>query len=273
MFYLFAVLVGFVGFQLGRSKDKNHPPIKLLSAGAVELPPEPPPLSFLDVLDRVMGSDRPPSLQLLQAAYQEAVATGNEEMVYVVKDIARNMFPPVPAPQEQQPPEDGDEVLDEENGSAEEWGELANPDVAEPVAKVVPIDGVDPDSWSTFCEALRTRKPEWSSDNHLGTYEHRKTRLRQLGIDASALNTEQAQYDALCADIADYHRNCNKMVKDFVGSQVEVGGSKHPVTASGVLGLLKAAGPKGAEGWLRNVEDRTRFPRTTEVFLRCNGSF
>lgn len=164
------------------------------------------------------------------------------------------------------------------DGSPESWGDYANPEqVGVPSAprstQSCPLEGVDPEAWVGFCENLRTRKPAWSSDKHLGAYEHRKTRLRQLGIPEEQLVDQESQYQALCTDIADYFANCSQLIRDWEGKIVNIGGAMHPVTPSGVLALLKAAGPKGAEGWLSSDKDRERFPGTTELFVRCNGRF
>lgn len=136
-----------------------------------------------------------------------------------------------------------------------------------------PIDGVPVDDWCRLVKALKTKTPDHHSDNYLGAWEHNRRRLKQLGIDESSLKAEEGQYAALVQDLADYHKNCRKLFEDFCGDVVEVDGQPLPVTMSGVLGLLKAAGPKGAEGWLRNPEDRKSFPQTTAAFVRCNGHF
>jgi len=281
MWFLLTAIFGVVAYQLAKTKDKKYRPLTLKAGEEVVVRTGP---TALQLLDRAVGLGRKPPLPLLRAAYHEATASGNPALVKMVKAVAKSWVAPQeqvgvgqvqPSTEEQSawtdnPPPDAD-------GDPESWGELANPAQAPAVAVVTtprcPIDGVDPSKWASFCEALRTRKPAWGSDSHLGAWEHRKTRLRQLGIDPDTLATEDAQYEALCRDISDYNHTCNQLVRDFAGTEVQVADAKHPVTPSGVLGLLKAAGPKGAEGWLRNPGDRTKFPRTTEVFLRCNGTF
>lgn len=136
-----------------------------------------------------------------------------------------------------------------------------------------PIPNCQPPEWETFVSAMRTRKPQWSSDKYHGAFEHNKTRLKQLGHNPEELVDFDNQYKAFCDDILAYHKDNNGLLDEFVGDVVEVNGEAVPVTTSGVLGLLKAAGHMGARSWLTNPTDRQKYPRTTEAFLRCNSCF
>lgn len=274
-------VITFAGFKLGRSKVK---PVKV----GEYVPSQ--PLRYLRLLDRTVATGATPSIKLLQFAYQEAVQLGDPSIIEVVRSVARSLLNPAPQEQvgvgqelavqtddderawKEPSPEDGD-------ADPESWGELANPSQV-PTAAVAPvaltpspIDTVSQTDWQAFCDVLRTKKPEWSNESHLGAFEHRRTRLRHLGIAEESLSDLASQCKALGSDIAAYYRDCPKLLSAHVGRLVDVNGAKYPITMSGVLGLLKAAGPKGAEGWLQNPEDRKRFPNTTDVFTRCNGRF
>lgn len=277
---LFASFLGFVGFKLGKQKDFKVLTTKEPVVGYL---PEPKPrYNHLAVLNKALRAGRQPPFALLQAAYAEAHQLQDVRLVEAVKNVARQYMPPAPQEQTQVPaegpPEGLDDTGDEFDGNPESWGEFANPDQEgvpsaprSTPSRACPLDGVDPACWMEFTEALRTRKPQWASDNHLGAYEHRRSRLKQLGIPETTLADEEGQYQALCADISDYAKS--SLLQKWAGQAIDIDGVNHTITASGVLGLLKAAGPKGAEGWLNSSEDRKRFAGTTDVFVRCNGRF
>lgn len=238
----------------------------------------------LDALNQMLLAGMPVPPQLYPLAYQEAVTTGDLESAQAIQRIYRNS--------QGQQVVTGAEGLDADDGGdaerarekyealAAEHGdvEMANPGpvaatIRAPAVAPPPIDGVEPDEWQAFAKALHTKDPTYRSDRHLGAYEHHRQRLRALGIPEAQLATEDGQYQALCSDVADYTKKCKGLISDFTGDAVEVNGQVHPITMSGLLGVLKAAGPAGAEGWLKNPEDRAKFPRTTETFLRTNNCF
>lgn len=276
MWILLVASLCVAAYQLGKTKDPKYAPLQLKSGGP--LPGQ--ANSALAILDRVIGAGTIPTVGLLRAAFAEAINTGDPAIVEMVRMASRTLQPGSVATAGESTSQEsvgvGAEVAEEFDGNPDSWGESANPSqmgvsASPPVTSECPLDGVSHSSWLAFCEALRTRKPEWTSNTHHGAWEHRKTRLADLGINADTLSTEKDQYDALCADMEDYY--CRPIVKMFAGSVVDINGSKQVITPSGMLGLLKAAGTKGAEGWLNNPSDRVKFPRTTEVFIRCNGSF
>ena len=63
------------------------------------------------------------------------------------------------------------------------------------------------------------------------------------------------------------------MLNERVTEEIKIDNDTHVLTASGMLGLLKSGGPKGAEKWLDAQEERSKYPQTTNVFLRTNGIF
>lgn len=262
-----------------------------------------PPLSgsgYVAQLAQYVQVGYPPPPQLLQLAWAEAMQAGDVATASQVEQLAVQVAAP---PQLQvagdvidtEAVETGEVNIGADLGEAgladsgdsgpEGWGESlaatvttvhhgqpnVQPQPVTPAPKEVTIPR--PTGWDKFLAALCTREPGYQSDNYLGAYEHNRRRLRQLGIPESGLSTPEAQHQALCRDMDDYRNSCTKLLADWTGRAVDVNGQVISVTPSGVLGLLKAAGPRGAEGWLKNPEDRQAFPITTEVFTRCNGCF
>lgn len=292
---IFAGVLAIVGWHLGRSKQS------FVKTGSGNWSPTNRDLvrpKYLGLLARVVASGGQPSFGLLDLAWREAKTLGDKQSLVIIEQLATCPYPfsdPGVTPQEQQqqlapagPVDPGDlppvwnvdertgEETEEGGQTAEDWGEMVNaPKAAEvPVAaSPAQVPDVDPQAWVSFCNALRTRDVGYGNDNYLGQFEHNKRRLRQLGIPEGTLGNADAQYQALCKDIGDYRLRCQALIDEYAGTEVAIGPDTCKVTPSGVLGLLKAAGPQGARGWLSNPGDRQAFPTTTEVFLRCNGCF
>lgn len=146
-----------------------------------------------------------------------------------------------------------------------------------------PIDGVSNEEWESFISKLKTQTADYSTDKHIGAYHHHRERLSQLGINPDDLKDEEAQYQALAKDIASYSSAEKRLIGDFGGELIELPGTKsatnadgssvHCVTTSGILGVLKAAGPKNARAWFKSAKDREDHPKTTAAFLATNGLF
>lgn len=66
---------------------------------------------------------------------------------------------------------------------------------------------------------------------------------------------------------------CEQKLGQYVGSHVDVGGTLHEVTLSGVCGIADRAGMRGAQSWLNSPSDHLKFPATTQAFLETNGLF
>lgn len=136
-----------------------------------------------------------------------------------------------------------------------------------------PIDGASDDEWAEFVDQLRTEEVSYATDKHVGAYHQNRERLSRLGIEPASLTSDESQRDAVSRDMAAYREAERKLIDDFGGDLVMIDGKEHPVTMSGVLGVLKAAGPKHARSWFKNPEDREAFTHTTETFLRTNNIF
>ncbi len=143
-----------------------------------------------------------------------------------------------------------------------------------------PIDGVAPAAWLMFVGRVSRESPSFCAAQHVGRFRQRRDRLRELGIDpAKIVDSPEAQLAALDADMRDaYQHACaSGLVDEYLGTELELSvvadARAAEVTLSGVLGVIQAAGLEGAVEWLQRPADRTRFPNTTQAFLRCNGVF
>jgi len=157
-------------------------------------------------------------------------------------------------------------------------GATRDPEVM--LARSSPIDGVAPAAWLMFVGQVSREAPTFSGAHHVGRFRQRRDRLLELGIDpAKVIDSPEAQLAALDADMLDAYKHAysSGLVDEYLGTKVElrVGAGARPakVTLSGVLGVIQAAGLEGAVQWLEQPADRTRFPNTTQAFLRCNGVF
>lgn len=61
----------------------------------------------------------------------------------------------------------------------------------------------------------------------------------------------------------------------YEGLEMDVAGDGKlvKITMSGLLGLVWKGGMRGAESWLKNSDDRSKYPNTTKTFLNVNGLF
>lgn len=141
------------------------------------------------------------------------------------------------------------------------------------IGKNSPIYGVTNDDWSAFVDKLETKAVDYKDDKHVGAYYHHKNRLTEIGVNAESLTDKQAQYNALETDLKDVLSKYKKLINDWSGDVLTINGQTTSITRSGILGLIKAAGAEGASGWLKNEQQRTQYPMTTELFLRTNGMF
>jgi hypothetical protein len=147
--------------------------------------------------------------------------------------------------------------------------------------KSSPIEGVGTEAWGEFVDKIGRELPTYTAQQHVGRYRQRKDRLVELGIDpASIVASPDAQDAALDADMRDAygHAMDSGLLGEYVGAAIQVpvpgvGARRAEVTASGVMGVIQAAGLEGAASWLENPADRSKYPHTTDQFLRCNGVF
>jgi hypothetical protein len=149
-----------------------------------------------------------------------------------------------------------------------------------PPTEASPIAGISPDAWSHFRDLLVREPTSFDSPRHVGQYRQRRERLAELGFDPnSILGSADVQRAALDADLADAYRHAadeeSRLVQDNVNHEITLpaDATPHMVTLSGVLGVIQAAGLEGAVGWFEEPADRSRYPHTTQAFLRCNGVF
>lgn len=284
---LFAAIAAVVGWGIGRGTRNN----KVVS-GAEALawiPPDPltgmpgywarKPASATQqsqspvaILMQLVSQRMPVSPGLAQAAYQEAMRSGD---AVIAQQIAVVFFGP-PQQQFAPPPpimvgEETEEALQAEYGDMEPA--KATSTTIHHGTQPPSVSDVSPEEWRSFVLCFKTREPSYRGDRHFGAFEQSTRRASQLGIDPNSLTTEEAQYQALDKDLTNYLQSSERLLNDFTGESVSINGEKVTVTRSGVLALLKAAGPAGAKGWLTEEHQRKAFPNTTEIFTKGNGRF
>ena len=219
-----------------------------VSLGAVNAP------SSLHTLRRILQTSKRPPKWLVNDAMREAFDNGD---IHVVGALAIAFQTQSPEPESEE---------SEETPPQSDTAPSENPGL------VSPIDGATAEEWGLLTEQLKTESPDFQSGKHVGAFRQNVERLQMLGIEPPG-NDLSAQTAAISADLADYTKTQLPLIRDACGDIVVINGQSHGVTMSGVLGLLKAAGPSGARAWLRDERERSSFPKTTETFLRTNGIF
>lgn len=164
----------------------------------------------------------------------------------------------------------GDEESDDDNEGPERPTDDDGP-VEIVVGKNSPFDGVPNDAWDRFVSNLETQKPDYEGPKHVGRYHHSRERLSQLGI--NDVSTADKQYDALVKDLTDSREKSNDLIADWECKSIALAGNENLITLSGILAVVKSAGLDNARSWFERPEDRTKFPKTTEMFLKANGVF
>lgn len=285
MIFLLAILTGLAGYSIARSRA-GAGGYKIAGNGFVwnpagywEREKARPAIqqtqSAVAALMQLVSQSLPVSPGLAVAAWKEAMARGD---MMTAQQIAVVFFQPVPTlqPSPTPPPivigEEENAVLEETYGQAEpakaETRTIFHNQPSQPA-----VQDVTAEEWRDFLLCFKTREPSYKGERHIGAFEQSARRLSQLGIDAGSLTTEEAQLQALDKDLNNYLQSSERLLNDFTGETVTVNGEKVSVTRSGILSLLKAAGPAGAKGWLTEEHQRKAFPHTTEIFQRANGRF
>lgn len=265
MFPLLIIGIAIAGIVIGRSKKPLVSTRENVGRQVYQLPvsqPKPSPLQLLRVCIR---QQKRPTERLVEAAMREAYMAGNHELVEQIAVAYHKMIEPaaaapseVPASPPAVPP------------VAPATGADGSPPAPEPRSYPSPIEGVEDDDWSLFANAMKIHPPEFETDRHVGAFHQRKDRLAQLKLAPG--KDEGEQYQAFVKDCLDHMRQ-KKMIDEHVTSVIQIDGEDHVVSVSGLLGLMKAAGPKNAVVWIMQPENRKSFPNTTEIFKRCNNCF
>lgn len=253
MIAIFA-LVGLVAFAAHVTKKSPAPVVKtggvfqtqILDDGS--LPPN------LQRLVWAMKSGMQPEQWLVDAAMNEAYEAGNWPLI---TQLAR-IFPCTLKQAEPEKPAVPEAQTDR---------------IGTVIGRNSPFDGVPNDAWTKFVDNLATEKDDYRGERHVGRYHHSKARLRELGIDPDTIGTPDQQYDALVADLSDLNQRAKELIEEFQFQSVNVRGQSCPMTLSGLLGLLKSAGPARARSWITNPADRDQYKMTTDMFLATNGMF
>jgi hypothetical protein len=187
-------------------------------------------------------------------------------------------------PEDEEQPEDGEEG--EENEPIDQWHEDEAIDSSETgqdenesgdmptdivIGKNSPFEGVPNDAWDRFVSSLETQPSDYQGPKHIGRFQHSRERLSQLNIDD--VSTAEKQYDALVKDLSDSREKSGALIKEFELKPIQINGDEQVATLSGILAVVKSAGLDHARSWFTNPDDRKKFPKTSEMFLKANGVF
>lgn len=231
--------------------------------------PEPARVSALQTFCAFLREGQPPPMFVCELARQEALSIGDRDLAAKIElMIAPSSSGSAPAVFTPSP-----QALIH---SFEQPQSAQSAHVSPPVSS--PIVGIAHDSWDALCKTLAIDHPDHDSDRRVGKYNASKSRLEQIGIDpATIVGSSDAQDDALCADLADAHRQLEEkgVLRKAIGKAVRIPDMEIPVSISlsGLLGIVAVAGVDGTTKWLAHEADRKRFPHTTNLFLRSNGIF
>lgn len=279
---LLAGVMAIIGYSIGRNtkvKVGADSPWQWNPTGYWERAPALPPqsqTSYVTILLKLVAQQLPVSPGLAHAAYMEAIQTGDNVTAQQIAVVF--LQPPMQQQQAFQPPppimvgEETEEALQETYGDMEP-AKAVTTTVHHGAPPPPSVSDVSPDEWREFLLCFKTKEPSYRGERHFGAFEQSTRRLSQLGVDPTSLTTEETQLAALDKDLNNYLQSSERLLNDFTGESLSVNGEKVCVTRSGILALLKAAGPAGAKGWLTEEHQRKAFPHTTEIFNRGNGRF
>lgn len=265
--------------------------------------------SAVMMLDHLVGLGQVPPSYLVHAALRESMSRGDYQTVQLIQLLfppigtTAPMVTPFPSPTPPTPVVGADDLTDTGGGviAIPETGEVdfdildaqfqsrtdaippPSPPSAPPPPPVVDppelslnqtLIPIAPEVWGGFLDRFKTQKPDFCGDNQLGAFEHNRRRLRAMRLSEKALRgNETMQRQALSDDLQSLYQGCQESFASHLGKCIPINNQEHELTTSGLIGLLKAAGPQGALNWIKHPEDRQRFPHTTEIFLRTNGAF
>lgn len=208
-----------------------------------------------------------PDISLVRNAMDEAYECGDETtLIKIARKFQRDLR--YHNAQLEAQPDEGEEEPENENEPPDH-----EPDDIT-VGKVnasCPFDGIPEEAWTSFVASLETEKPDYETPKHVGRFHHSRERLAQLEI--KDVSTAEKQYEALVADLKDLREKGSDLITEYEFQPISVGDSEQVVTLSGMLALIKSAGVENARSWLENPEDRKKFPKTSEMFLKANGAF
>lgn len=274
-----------LAFAIGRRGDHPAAPRAVVSGGGPVFPAHPafPQSAALGLIDACLRTNVMPSPDLVTSAMRDAMTLGRPDVARFLFSVfgpsvqaatelasARNANPP-PAPPGHGP------VQHASSRAAAPAPASAPAQTVTVSGRSSPIDGVPNERWCELVDALECAPCELETASHVGAYRLRKDRLSELGVTAIA-GDKPSQYKALEANLADSYKHLRDSgmldrVNEFVDVPTERGVEKLPITLSGMLGVVQAAGLEGAVSWMDSAEDRRKFRGTTAQFMRTNGVF
>ncbi len=222
-------------------------------------------MSALALLQQVIESGRVPDPFLVEDACSEALAFGRVDLAIAISDAwpsdyetqttIQDESPPTPESETQVSPPDSSPVP-----SSGDFPRMSSP-----------FKGVTDDAWNDFVDAMRTEVPTFSTEKFVGAFRYRRQRMTDLGVVID--DNYDHQYDAFKRDMEIQYSqgNAKTLIDKYAGFPL-AGDEQTIITPSGILALVKAAGPK-AEDWITKPDTRSKFPGTSKLFQQANGIF
>lgn len=258
---LLGISVGLLIKVASSQASLKDTPTRIEGESPIDLTPH------LSEFARVIRDGHRPNQWLVTEAINEAYRRGDWRMVRAISDNYPSTI--TEKRRKPKPVETPIEEVTDKSESKESPKELPAFQIKKTTS---PIDGVSDDDWRMFVHSSLIESPEFNSDNSLGMFRQNKKRLVKLGV-TSELKTPVEQYGAFEKEISQLMIEGQNLSKLHVAMPVEVDGENVPITLSGLLAVMRAAGTQNAEKWLDSSEERNKFPNTTKAFKRSNGCF
>lgn len=202
-----------------------------------------------------------PSEQLVFAAVKEAERIGHYRLAEALWNAGERAFLKK-------------QVVGQPDESEEEREQLPESPDEDVPQLASPLEGVADDEWQDFILAMKDKDPAFENERHVGAFHHSKARIAKLGVDPSKVKGDEAlQIELFQKDLASRAEEASDLINAVSGQEIEIDGSTHVITKSGVLALIKVAGPERARDWIEDPSSREKFPKTKELFLKCNLLF
>lgn len=232
-----------------------------------------PPRPCLTRLLSLLRQGREPTPWIVDEAIAEAYDLGDWQTLAKIRYRFRESIEVIESEGDENDGDQPEEGGERENNDPPDGKSV---DAVEPSEQVMigrtsPFDDVPDESWDRFVASLETQAPSYQGPKHVGRFHHSRERLAQLAIDD--VSTPDKQYDALVTDLLDVREKAGALIREFECQMISINGDEKIVTLSGILAVIKSAGLEHARSWFVSDDDRTKFPKTTEMFSRANGAF
>jgi len=206
----------------------------------------------LDMLRSVVSSGMDVPDQLVSDALADAYDKGDLETGL---SIATLILPP-------------EHTVDPVAGACEPESSPPTPPPTPSPLPPSPLPGISNEEWGDFLRSMETESPDYSSDVAAGCFRQRRDTCAAIPAD------REGQAAAFSAYMATAYQDQAPLINEHSTSEIPIGSEKIIATPSGILAVIKSAGPKNARKWFTATsEKRAKYPETIKAFQRANGIF